>query len=173
MLYVSTSPMFASYFGAFENGGKPFSSLLYKAENTEFAVMPSVCLIQTAEFGVFDLFQTSGFCGLHDEGRLCANKVVLIPPSREMKAKITEGDLLKIIGYCGIGPVSVLLVLARANEIDCEDLEASSCYPYDFASTMIIAVLQRKANSCEQGRHDNALSGTVHPKNVPKIVKEF
>lgn len=124
--------------------------------------------IPAAEFSVPDLYLSSTFRALRDECRLCANEAVQILLSREMKANIKEPGLLKIISFCDVDPVSVLLAFSQVNEIDRTDSEALGPYPYDFASAMIVTVLEWKAYSCKRERHGDTLPGTVLPRLVPR-----
>lgn len=70
--------------------------------------MSFVCFVRAAELGVIHLFIPSSFRALQDEGRLHANKRVVIPLSREMKANIMDPGLLMQISNCEVDPVFAL-----------------------------------------------------------------
>lgn len=66
-----------------------------------------------------------------------------------MKADIRDQGLVKIIRVCELVPVAALLAFNLANQIDWTDLEALDWYMYNFASVLIIAVPERKADGCK------------------------
>lgn len=74
MLCVRAPPMFAYYSGAFDNGGQPSSWMLRETAINRSTVMPFVCFVRAAEFGVPDLFPPNMFCALRDESRLCTEE---------------------------------------------------------------------------------------------------
>lgn len=47
------------------------------------------------------------------------------------------------------------------------------CYLYDFASAMIIAIPEWKAEGFRRGRHGHTLPGAVNSRVVSRYVKEF
>lgn len=67
MLCVPTPPLFVYDIGAFGFVGQPLSRMLRKTAITEFLVTSLVCFIQTAEFGVPDLFVLNSFHELQEE----------------------------------------------------------------------------------------------------------
>lgn len=134
--------MFAYYSGVFGIGEQPFVRMFRKTAITKLIVMSFVCFILTGEMGVYNLFFPSLFRVFRDEGRLCANKGVVVPISRKMKANTISRILLQIPSGCEADPVAALLAWAWANEIDWTDSKALGWYLYTFASDMITAVLE-------------------------------
>lgn len=169
----SNSTDVSCYSDAFANGGRQFSRLLRETDIIKRTVMSFVCFVWPVGFVEPKMFLSSWFCALLYEGCLRANEGVLISQLRKMKANILERGLPTMIGDCEVDPVLVLLAYARLNEIDRSDSEALGWCLYDFATAIIFAVLEWKANGSKRDRHVTAFSGAVHPKVVLRYAEEF
>lgn len=64
------------------------------------------------------------------------------------------------------------LAYKRINEKDLSDPESLTWYFYVFATAMIVAIQEWKANERKRDCHGHASSGAVHPKAVPKCARK-
>lgn len=69
-----------------------------------------------------------------------------------------------------VDPVLLLLALAQLQKIGWSGSKAIGFYLYSFATSVISAVSEWKADGSKKGRQGDAVPGAVHPKVVPKYL---
>lgn len=72
-------------------------------------MMPFVCFIWAAAFGVLNVFLPSGFRALKESDRIRANETVLVPPSRKIISNIMDRSSLTMTSDCEADSVLALL----------------------------------------------------------------
>lgn len=135
--------MFAYYPSTFGENAKRSGYILLETALTESTTLPFVCFILTAEYGTSDLFLPARFWALAEDGRACANEVMLAPLPHEKKASILKREPVGIISICEVDPVAATLAFARAGKID---RTAPDCYGallFAFTNATIIFVPER------------------------------
>lgn len=71
---------------------------------------------QAAECGAADLFLPTRFRALAKDRCARANEEALASLPTKIRASILKGELLLILSYCVIDPVSIILAFSRAGE---------------------------------------------------------
>lgn len=84
MLCVPALPIIANYLDALGKGEQPYSRLLCEVAIKESTIVTFAPFIHAAEYGELGLFLAKRYRALQDEGRVRANKRVLI---REVQQK--------------------------------------------------------------------------------------
>lgn len=159
--------MIAYYSSAFGDSAQQFSYFLLETVIIESTIMSFVCFIQDAGYDVANLFLPDHLWACTDNGRLRANKEMLVPLLCKMRANTLNRGLLLIISDCATDWVADVLVFACAFKIEWTVLDCLGRFLDDSADAKIILVFEWQATRLQRERRGATLSGAVHAKGVP------
>lgn len=118
MLCVTSPPISAYSFSAFNGNAPRFSPPLPKTAMPESTIVSFVCFIQPAGYGVADLFMPVPLQAITEGSRLRANDQVPLSPWSQMRANVLARGLSRLISDCAVDPVAAILAFAHLDEID-------------------------------------------------------